>query len=114
MIRRHAAKLVALTDAVLCADVWQRPELPPRDRSLITVAALVALGRDTRLNDQRHRAPRQRPQTRRTHRDDHPSRVPRGLTRRHERGRRPGPAHRAPHWTPDHQPLSESPCSTSP
>ena len=37
-----APKLVELTDEVLFGDVWARPGLSPRDRSLITVAALVA------------------------------------------------------------------------
>jgi 4-carboxymuconolactone decarboxylase len=36
-----APKLVELTDDVLFGDVWKRPELPPRDRSLITVASLL-------------------------------------------------------------------------
>jgi 4-carboxymuconolactone decarboxylase len=39
-----APKLAALTDDVLFDDVWNRPELAARDRSLITVAALVAGG----------------------------------------------------------------------
>ncbi|HET9649164.1 MAG TPA: carboxymuconolactone decarboxylase family protein, partial [Microlunatus sp.] len=39
-----APKLAALTDDVLFDDVWNRPELSPRDRSLITVAALTAGG----------------------------------------------------------------------
>jgi 4-carboxymuconolactone decarboxylase len=34
-------KLVSLTDEVLFGDVWERTELSPRDRSLITVAALI-------------------------------------------------------------------------
>ena len=37
-------KLVQLTDDVLFGDVWERPELSKRDRSLITVTALVAGG----------------------------------------------------------------------
>jgi 4-carboxymuconolactone decarboxylase len=37
-----APKLVELTDQVLFGDVWTRPGLSPRDRRLITVAALVA------------------------------------------------------------------------
>jgi 4-carboxymuconolactone decarboxylase len=37
-----APKLIELTDQVLFGDVWARPELSHRDRSLITVAALVA------------------------------------------------------------------------
>lgn len=39
-----APKLAALTDDVLFDDVWNRPELSPRDRSLITVAVLAAGG----------------------------------------------------------------------
>jgi len=44
-----APKLVELTDHVLFADVWERKELSKRDRSLITVAALVALNRPDQL-----------------------------------------------------------------
>ena len=36
--------------------MWQRPDLSPRDRSLITVAALVALGRDAQLTGHLQRA----------------------------------------------------------
>ncbi|HEX3100717.1 MAG TPA: carboxymuconolactone decarboxylase family protein [Pyrinomonadaceae bacterium] len=39
-----APKLVELTDYVLFGDVWERPELSKRDRSLITVAALISGG----------------------------------------------------------------------
>ena len=39
-----APKLVELTDEVLFGDVWERAELSKRDRSLVTVAALVAGG----------------------------------------------------------------------
>jgi len=35
-------ELVAITDEILYDRVWERPELSPRDRSLITIAALVA------------------------------------------------------------------------
>jgi len=44
-----APKLVELTDDVLFGDVWERPELSKRDRSLITVAALIALNRPDQL-----------------------------------------------------------------
>ena len=44
-----APKLAELTDEVLFGDVWARPGLSPRDRSLITVAALTALGRNDQL-----------------------------------------------------------------
>jgi len=42
-------KLAELTDNVLYADVWERPGLSKRDRSLITVAALIALNRPEQL-----------------------------------------------------------------
>jgi 4-carboxymuconolactone decarboxylase len=44
-----APKLAEITDQVLYADIWERPGLPKRDRSLITVAALVALNRTQQL-----------------------------------------------------------------
>lgn len=37
-----APALAAYTDTILFGDLWRRPDLSPRDRSLITVAALVA------------------------------------------------------------------------
>lgn len=40
-----APKFAQLSDDVLFADVWERPQLSKRDRSLITVAALTALYR---------------------------------------------------------------------
>lgn len=45
----EAHKLAQLTDDVLFNDVWERPELSKRDRSLITVAALLALYRQEQL-----------------------------------------------------------------
>lgn len=44
-----APRLTQITDTVLFDDVWRRPGLSPRDRSLITVAALVALYRGNEL-----------------------------------------------------------------
>lgn len=44
-----APKLAELTDEVLFGDVWARPELSPRDRSLVTVAALIANGNTAQL-----------------------------------------------------------------
>lgn len=49
-------KLAELTDEVLFGDVWARPGLSPRDRSLITVAALVALNRTDQLRSHLGRA----------------------------------------------------------
>jgi 4-carboxymuconolactone decarboxylase len=44
-----APKLAELTDDMLYGDVWERPELSKRDRSLVTVAALIALNRPEQL-----------------------------------------------------------------
>lgn len=38
-----APKLAELTDKVLFGDVWARPQLSRRDRSLVTVSALIAM-----------------------------------------------------------------------
>src|SRR6185295_372877 len=42
-------KLAELTDDVLYGDVWERPQLSKRDRSLVTVSALIALNRPDQL-----------------------------------------------------------------
>lgn len=49
MFGGFAAKLVEVTDNVLFGDMWERTELSKRDRSLVTVAALVALNRPEQL-----------------------------------------------------------------
>ena len=51
-----APKLVSLTDDVLFGDVWERTELSKRDRSLITVAALIAGGNTEQLKNHLVRA----------------------------------------------------------
>ena len=51
-----APKLVSLTDDVLFGDVWERTELSKRDRSLITVAALIAGGNNEQLKNHLARA----------------------------------------------------------
>ena len=45
-----APKLVDLTEDVLFGDVWERPQLSKRDRSLITCAALVATGKTEQMD----------------------------------------------------------------
>lgn len=44
-----APKLAEITNRVLFDDVWERPGLSKRDRSLVTVAALVALYRTNEM-----------------------------------------------------------------
>ncbi|MGH2587817.1 MAG: carboxymuconolactone decarboxylase family protein [Dehalococcoidia bacterium] len=48
-LRDVVPKFADLTDTVLFGDVWERPELSKRDRSLITVAVLTALYRTEQL-----------------------------------------------------------------
>lgn len=48
-MERVAPKLAELSDQVLFGDVWERPGLSKRDRSLITVAVLIGLCRIEQL-----------------------------------------------------------------
>ena len=48
-MREVTPKLAELTDTVLFGDVWERPQLSKRDRSLITIAVLTALYRTEQL-----------------------------------------------------------------
>ena len=56
LVGDFAPKLAELTDDVLFGDVWAREELSPRDRSLITVAALIAGGNTEQLPGHLNRA----------------------------------------------------------
>jgi 4-carboxymuconolactone decarboxylase len=53
---RIAPGLATLTDEVLFGDVWRRPELSPRDRSLVTVSVLIATGKPAQLTGHLGRA----------------------------------------------------------
>lgn len=56
LVGDFAPKLAQLTDDVLFGDVWERTELSPRDRSLVTVAALIANGNTEQLTGHLNRA----------------------------------------------------------
>ena len=56
LVGDFAPKLAELTDHVLFGDVWERAELSPRDRSLVTVAALIANGNTEQLTGHLSRA----------------------------------------------------------
>jgi 4-carboxymuconolactone decarboxylase len=47
--RRRGPALVDLSERVLFGEVWERPGLSKRDRSLTTCATLIALGRQKQL-----------------------------------------------------------------
>ncbi len=51
-----SAGLAQDTDDVLFADLWRRPDLAARDRSMITVAALVAMGQPEQMTFHINRA----------------------------------------------------------
>jgi 4-carboxymuconolactone decarboxylase len=51
-----APKLAELTDSVLFGDVWERPGFSKRDRSLVTVSALIAMNRPEQLRSHLARA----------------------------------------------------------
>jgi 4-carboxymuconolactone decarboxylase len=56
VVRKVAPKLIELSEKVLYGDVWERPGLSKRDRSLITVAALIAMYRGDQLKGHLERA----------------------------------------------------------
>ena len=55
-VRQVAPKLIELSESVLYGDVWERPGLSKRDRSLVTVAALTAMSRSDQLAGHLERA----------------------------------------------------------
>ena len=55
-VRAVVPKLIELSESVLFGDVWERSQLSKRDRSLITVATLVALYRSDQLPGHLERA----------------------------------------------------------
>ncbi len=56
LIRGTVPKLAEISDKVIYGEVWERPGLSKRDRSLITVASLIALGREKQLEGHLARA----------------------------------------------------------
>jgi 4-carboxymuconolactone decarboxylase len=87
LIGDFAPKLVSLTDDVLFGDIWARAELSPRDRSLITVAALITGGNTEQLTGHLQRARENGVTDRdRAQGDHHPSRLLRRLAQGDVRG----------------------------
>jgi 4-carboxymuconolactone decarboxylase len=48
-VRNVVPDLISYTEKWLFGEVWERPQLSKRDRSLIVVATLIALGREKQL-----------------------------------------------------------------
>ncbi len=55
-IRGTVPKLAEISDTLIYGDVWERPQLSKRDRSLITCGALMAMGRYEQLKGHLARA----------------------------------------------------------
>ena len=55
-VRETVPKLIDVTEKTLFGDIWERPELSKRDRSLITCAVLVATYRPEQLRGHLARA----------------------------------------------------------
>lgn len=55
-VRTVAPRLIELTETLVYPDIWERPGLSKRDRSLITVAALMAMYRPDQLEGHAERA----------------------------------------------------------
>jgi 4-carboxymuconolactone decarboxylase len=55
-IRGTVPKLAEISDEIIYGEIWERPGLSKRDRSLIVVATLIALGRERQLEGHLARA----------------------------------------------------------
>ena len=55
-IRGTVPKLAEISDKIIYGEIWERPGLSRRDRSLVTVATLIALGREKQLDGHLERA----------------------------------------------------------
>jgi 4-carboxymuconolactone decarboxylase len=55
-LRSVAPKLVELTEKVVFGDIWERPDLSKRERSLATVTALITSARWDQLDSHLERA----------------------------------------------------------
>lgn len=55
-IRPVAPKLVEVIETVIYGDVWERPQLSKRDRSMITMAALIAMRQTEQMRSHMEKA----------------------------------------------------------
>jgi 4-carboxymuconolactone decarboxylase len=55
-VRSIIPRLIEITETLVYPDIWERPGLSKRDRSLITVAALIAMYRPEQLKGHTERA----------------------------------------------------------
>ena len=55
-IRKVTPKLFELIETTVYGDIWERPELSKRDRSMITIAALVGMRQTDQLRSHLEKA----------------------------------------------------------
>ncbi|SAK53904.1 carboxymuconolactone decarboxylase [Caballeronia calidae] len=55
-VKSVAPKLVEIIDTTVYGDVWERPELSKRERSMITVAALIGMRQTDQLRSHLEKA----------------------------------------------------------
>ena len=55
-VRSTVPKMIEVTETVIYGDIWERPELSKRDRSLVTLATLIATYRPEQLRGHLARA----------------------------------------------------------
>ncbi|HSV83982.1 MAG TPA: carboxymuconolactone decarboxylase family protein [Ramlibacter sp.] len=55
-VRPIAPKLVEVIDTTIYGDVWERPELSKRDRSMITIAVLIGMRQTDQLRSHLEKA----------------------------------------------------------
>jgi 4-carboxymuconolactone decarboxylase len=55
-LRPFLPKLVEIIDTTVYGDLWERPELSKRDRSLITIAALIGMRQTDQLRSHMEKA----------------------------------------------------------
>jgi len=55
-VRKTAPKMIEVTEQVIYGDIWERPGLSKRDRSLIVIASLISTYRPEQLRGHLARA----------------------------------------------------------
>ncbi|MBB5696242.1 carboxymuconolactone decarboxylase family protein [Muricoccus pecuniae] len=55
-VRAVVPRLIELIDSVVYDDIWERPELSKRDRSMVTIAALIGLRQTDQLRSHLEKA----------------------------------------------------------
>lgn len=55
-VRSVVPKLIEVVDKTIYGDIWERPELSKRDRSMVTIAALIGMRQTDQLKSHLEKA----------------------------------------------------------